>query len=70
MTEIYKDIPGYEGLYQASDQGNVRSIDRVDRIGRKLKGNPIKQDSNRETKLTLSERNNISNKSLSKLNTK
>ena len=34
------------------------------------KGNPIKQDNNRETKLTLSERNNISNKSLSKLNTK
>ena len=27
--EIWKDIPGYEGLYQASSEGNVRSIDRV-----------------------------------------
>lgn len=24
--EIWKDIPGYEGLYQVSDQGNVRSF--------------------------------------------
>lgn len=27
--ENWKDIPGYEGSYQASDQGNIRSIDRV-----------------------------------------
>lgn len=26
MEEIWKDIPGYEGYYQASDQGNIRSI--------------------------------------------
>ena len=26
MTEVWKDIPGYEGLYQVSDKGNVRSI--------------------------------------------
>lgn len=24
--ETYKDIPGYEGLYQASDAGNIKSI--------------------------------------------
>ena len=29
MTEIWKDVPGYEGYYQVSDQGNVRSVDRV-----------------------------------------
>lgn len=27
--EIWKDVPGYEGQYQVSDQGRVRSIDRV-----------------------------------------
>lgn len=27
-TEQWKDIPGYEGIYQASDQGRVRSLDR------------------------------------------
>lgn len=26
--EVWKDIPGYEGLYQVSDQGRVRSLDR------------------------------------------
>lgn len=26
--EIWKDIPGYEGKYQASNLGNIRSVDR------------------------------------------
>lgn len=25
--EVWKDIPGYEGLYQASNQGKIRSLD-------------------------------------------
>lgn len=29
MKETWKDIPGYEGLYQASDMGNVKSIGRL-----------------------------------------
>ncbi|AEJ94054.1 HNH endonuclease [Mycobacterium phage Thibault] len=28
-AELWRDIPGYEGLYQASDQGRIRSVDRV-----------------------------------------
>ena len=27
-TEIWKDIPGYEGIYQVSDIGNVKSLGR------------------------------------------
>lgn len=36
--EIWKDIKGYEGLYQVSNLGRVRSLDRVvvDKNGRKL----------------------------------
>jgi hypothetical protein len=30
--EIWKDINGYEGYYQISNQGNVRSIDRFDGV--------------------------------------
>lgn len=26
MCEIWKDIPSYEGLYQASNCGNIRSL--------------------------------------------
>lgn len=32
--EKWKDITGYEGLYQVSDQGRVRSLDRYDSLGR------------------------------------
>lgn len=28
MKEIWKDIKGYEGLYQCSNLGNIRSLDR------------------------------------------
>lgn len=29
MQEIWKDIPGYEGLYQASNLGRIRSLDAI-----------------------------------------
>ena len=29
MSEVWKDIPGYEGLYQVSNLGNVKSLDRT-----------------------------------------
>jgi hypothetical protein len=32
--EIWKDIPGFEGKYQASDQGRIKSLGRVDSMGR------------------------------------
>lgn len=49
-SEIWKDIPEYEGLYQASNLGRVRSLDRVSigvrfnstRKGRILKGRPVR----------------------------
>ena len=28
-NEIWKDIKGYEGLYQVSNLGNIRSLDRI-----------------------------------------
>lgn len=31
-TEIWKDIPGYEGKYQVSDLGQVRSVERLVRL--------------------------------------
>ncbi len=29
FNEVWKDIPGYDGMYQASSCGRIRSIDRV-----------------------------------------
>ena len=35
MTEAWKDIPGYEGYYQASTFGKIRSLDKlITQIGR------------------------------------
>ena len=36
MAEIWKDIPGYEGLYQVSDTGKVRHLPRVTQDGRQV----------------------------------
>lgn len=46
--EEWRDIPGYEGLYQASNLGRIRSLDReiVDRFGtaRKIRGRVMRQE--------------------------
>lgn len=40
MKEIWKDIPNYEGYYQASNLGNIRSLDRwIDNPNKKAKTN-------------------------------
>lgn len=45
--EIWKDVKGYEGYYQVSNMGNVKSIDRVNAIGRRYKGQRLKLRSDR-----------------------
>ncbi|KIA63036.1 NUMOD4 motif-containing HNH endonuclease [Nocardia vulneris] len=45
MTEQWRDVPGFEGLYQVSDCGHVRSIDRVVAHGNRaktLQGRPLR----------------------------
>ena len=36
--ERWLPVVGYEGMYEVSDQGRVRSLDRVDAIGRRCRG--------------------------------
>jgi hypothetical protein len=40
--EIWKPIPDYEGLYEAGSLGHVRSIPRIDNLGRELAGRILK----------------------------
>lgn len=42
-VEEWRDVPGYEGRYQVSSGGSVRSIDRVTSKGRFLRGVVLKQ---------------------------
>ncbi len=37
-TENWRPVVGYEGLYEVSDHGRVRSLDTVDALGRKHVG--------------------------------
>lgn len=41
MSEIWKDIPGYEGRYQASTYGRIRSVDHYVRCGKNGNGNRL-----------------------------
>lgn len=38
MKEIWKDIEGYEGIYQVSNIGRVRSLNRININGYRLRG--------------------------------
>lgn len=40
--EIWKDIEGYEGMYQVSNKGRVKGLDRIDAAGKKRKNRIIK----------------------------
>ena len=41
-SEVWKDVVGYEGFYEVSDKGNVRSVERKDTIGRKCGGRTLR----------------------------
>ena len=47
--ELWKDIHGYEGQYQVSNLGRVRSLDRIAPKGKSLKGAIRKQFINKKT---------------------
>lgn len=42
MTEIWKDIEGYDGKYQVSNLGRIRSVDHIDFHNVKRKGKILK----------------------------
>lgn len=65
MKEIWKDIRGYEGLYQVSNLGNVRSLN----YNRQNKIKNIKAVSNYRgyLKVSLSKNNIIKNKNVHRL---
>ena len=44
MKEIWKDIPDYEGMYQVSNLGRVKSLERLINREHKGKGNYIQKE--------------------------
>jgi hypothetical protein len=44
----WRPLAGYEGLYEVSSDGQVRSLDRITNDGRHLKGRALKAHANKE----------------------
>ena len=42
MKEVWKDVKGYEEIYQVSNTGKVRSLDRISAQGARIKGTMLK----------------------------
>ena len=55
-TEVWKDIRDYEGLYQVSNLGNVRSLDKITN-GRFRKGSILKKTNCRYEMIKLCKHN-------------
>ena len=54
MNEIWKPVVGYEGLYEVSNLGRVKSLSRIDSIGRKIKERILSQGKCKQGYLTVS----------------
>lgn len=58
LNEIWKDIKGYKGLYQVSNFGQIRSLDRYDSSNHKLKGKIMKLNNDGRGYLNINLYNN------------
>ena len=51
-NELWKPVKGYEGFYEVSSEGRVRSVDRIDLCGRHRKGKIISINSLQQVMLS------------------
>lgn len=58
MYEDWKDIKGYEGLYQISNLGRIKSVERHDTLGRHVRERKLKFQSNKDGYLNVTLRSN------------
>jgi hypothetical protein len=54
MQEVWKPVAGYEGVYEVSNHGRVRSLDGFDWMGRRVKGKLRKTKKNNRDYVQLS----------------
>lgn len=68
MKELWKDVEGYEGTYQVSNLGMVKSLDRLTTDNRRLKGKLLaKTNSKGYIKVTLTNKNKSDNRDIHRL---
>jgi hypothetical protein len=54
MQEVWKPVAGYEGVYEVSNHGRVRSLDGFDWMGRRVKGKLRKTKKNNRDYVQMS----------------
>lgn len=52
--ETWRAVPGYEGIYEVSDAGRVRSLDRLDNRGRRTTGRVLAERPLRDGRVRVS----------------
>lgn len=67
MKEIWKDIKNYEGIYQVSNLGRIKSLGRKDAIGRIKKEKIMKENCNNYVQIKLCYEQKQSNKYVHRL---
>lgn len=70
--EVWKDVVGYEGFYQVSNEGNVRSVERIVPFGNRTRTVPSKtrvqaKDKRGYSTVMLSKNNKLKNAKVHRL---
>ena len=52
-NEVWRDVVGYEGLYEVSDKGNIYSVERISSQGKKCGGLTLKPIHDKNGYLTV-----------------
>lgn len=63
MAEKWRAVPGFEGRYEVSTLGRVRSLDRFDSIGRRVTGRIMKPTTDRDGYANVDLRNGYGRRS-------
>lgn len=59
MVAEWRPVGGYEGLYEVSSHGQVRSLDRIDALGRMRKGRTLRGGDSKGYRNVLLSKNGI-----------
>jgi len=59
VQEVWKSIPGYEGYYEASSLGHIRSVARLDRLNRFCPSVDLKPQENTGYQIVKLRRNSV-----------
>lgn len=67
MTEEWQPVIGYEGIYEVSDAGRVKSLSRIDRSGHRRREKTLSPGVSKDLKVSLSKDGCVKQRSVAQL---